>query len=229
MKLIELTDTLGLDAISTGNCLGYEMEMKNKFGDFKFAVDTLLQISEHKHGLSEGVKRYSNNAPNAMQTKGIEFPAYLAHINPGFAFAIAGQHMSMDTYNSWIYKDSTMEAKNTVDEWVENIFRGPQMILYDMNGVCKFAKVSFDEVAQFYNQVYNNSSVNAHDMRKVARSVHMLARRIDTNQRFDESDDVLPEKCFEKFPDTDAKYFNTKEFFEQVKAGVLKEYKDYKF
>jgi len=228
VELITMTDEYGLDAISAGNCLGYEMQMQNKLGDFEFAKKTLQKIIKKEHGLSEGVKRYSNSAPNAMQTKGIEFPAYLGHFNLGYAFAIAGQHMSMDTYNSWIYKDSTTQATNTVTEWIENIFRGPQMILYDMNGACKFAKVTFDEVAQLYNNVYG-TNVNAHNMRSVARRVHMLARRIDINQGFNESDDTLPEDCFKEITNSNAPYFNTKEFFEKVKAGVLEEYKNYKF
>jgi aldehyde:ferredoxin oxidoreductase len=228
MSLIELSDTLGLDAISTGTSLGYEMELRNKFGDFEFAKDLIYKIAKNEHGLAQGVKRYSNNASIAMQTKGIEFPAYLGHINPGFAFAIAGQHMSMDTYNSWVYKDSTTEATNSIDEWVENIIRGPQMILYDMNGLCKFAKVSFDDVSKLYDTTYGTTT-NGNDMRNVAKRIHMLARRIDQSQGFNESDDTLPDKCFEVLPNTDAPYFNTKEFFNKVKEGVLNEYKNYKF
>jgi len=218
LELINLADNFGLDSISAGVCLGYEMEKQGRFGDFSFAKELLEKIGRGEHGLKQGVMRYSDNAPNAMHVKGIEMAAYLGNFNPGYAFAIAGSHMSMDTYNRAWYPG----AENTIDEWVENIVRGPNMILYDMNGLCKFAKVGFEDVAELYERIYGEK-ISAEDLKEVAKKVNLRARRIDCRQGFTQDDDVLPEKCYEDLG-SNVPHFNTKEFFEQVKKRVYEEF-----
>ncbi|MGV8086671.1 MAG: aldehyde ferredoxin oxidoreductase C-terminal domain-containing protein [Candidatus Woesearchaeota archaeon] len=229
MSLIEIVDLSGLDSISAGVSIGYEMERLNKFGDYDFAKDLLLKIANNEHGLSEGTFRYAKTngftLDYAMQVKGIELAAYQPNFNPGYAFALGGPHMTMDTYNGAWYKDSKGSAENTVQEWVDNIIRGPQMILYDLHGLCKFSKVNFDHIANFYNVLYD-SNATADDMRNVTKKVHMLGRSIDKRLGFTKDDDTLPKRGFNDILGV-VPHFNTKEFFEAVKLGVYKEYEKY--
>ncbi|MFH1637469.1 MAG: aldehyde ferredoxin oxidoreductase N-terminal domain-containing protein [Candidatus Woesearchaeota archaeon] len=221
-QLINLSDSLGIDSISAGVCLGYEMENQGTFSDFEFAKKLLEEIGNGTHPLKEGVMRYSNSAPNAMQVKGIEMAAYPGSLNPGYAFAIAGPHMSIDTYNRAWYPNAT----NSVEEWVENIFRGSNMILYDMHGLCKFAKAGFEDVAKLYENIYGEK-ITANDLKETARKVNLRARMIDFSLGFTEDDDVLPENCFNDYGSA-VRHFNTKEFFEEVKKGVYEKFKDIK-
>jgi len=222
MELIEITDMLGMDGISAGVSLGFEMDRQGRFGDFAFAKELLLKIANGEHDLKDGVFRYAPGAPNAMHAKGIEFPAYLGNLNPGYAFAIGGGHMTMDTYNSWCYRDEKGNATNSVEEWIENIVRGPQMMLYDMNGICKFAKVDFSQVAELYNRVYGES-VTPDDLRTVTKLTQLRVRRIDESRGFGPEDDVLPAACHKDLGFM-IPHFNTPEFFSAVKEGVYARY-----
>lgn len=215
MELVNLSDGLGLDSMSAGVCLGYEMAKQDRFGDFEFARDLLRRIGAAEHGLKDGVMRYSGNAPDAMHVKGVELAAYLGHQNPGYAFAIAGPHTSIDTYNRAIYPG----AANSVEEWVENIaVRGHYMILYDMNGLCKFAKVDFDHVAALHNYLLGDN-ITAQDLKAVTTKVRDMARGIEARLGFTHQDDVLPAKCHEDIGSS-VPHFNTLEFFAELKKGV---------
>lgn len=234
MELIRLSDEYGLDSISTGVCLGYEMQQKGKLGDFEFAKNLIHSIARGEHALKDGLMIYSNGARNAMQVKGIELAAYPGNTNPGYAFAIAGPHMSIDTYNgAWYVDPKTKErAKNDVAEWIENIVRGPQIMLYDMNGICKFAKVSFDDVGKLFEKVYGQE-LSADELRTLTKKVNLRARLIDERLGFNKEDDCLPDACHDDYGSPLLKHFNTREFFADVKKGVYERYeqmkKDYGF
>lgn len=230
LGLVAMADSLGMDAMSAGVCIGYEMDKQNKFGDFELAKDLMKKIGNGDHPLKDGIFRYAGNAPNAMHAKGIEFAGYLGNLNPGYAFAVGGGHMTMDTYNSWSFKDALGSATNSVDEWVENIIRGPQIMLYDMNGICKFAKVDFDHVAELYDRNFEKK-ITADDLRAVAKLVHFVVRKMDESRGFGPEDDVLPANCHKDLGFI-IPHFNTEEFFAKVKDGVHRQYaimdKDYK-
>lgn len=215
MELIEMSDRYGIDSISAGVGIGYEMGRQDKFGDFEFAKGLLKIIAAGEHGLSEGVMRYSNRDKNAMQVKGVEFAAYPGHTNLGYAFAIAGPHTSMDTYNrAWKFPED-----NTVDGWVGNILRGIKAILPDEHGMCKFAKPTFEEIATLYDSVYGEQ-ISVDDLNKNPVDVYLKARAIDAKLGFTNEDDTLPDRCFEPYNGSKIPHFNTREFFEEVKTGV---------
>jgi aldehyde:ferredoxin oxidoreductase len=222
MKLIEMVDGYGMDSMSTGVCLGFEMQRTGKFGDFGFAKKLIRQIAHGHHPLKDGVFRVAGNDPSAMHVKGIEFAAYIGNLNPGYAFAIGGGHMTMDTYNGWCFQDANGRATNSVDEWVENIIRGPQIILYDMNGICKFAKVNFDQVAELVRRVYGDS-VNADELRDVSKLVNYRVMLLDKSRGFCSEDEVLPLSCHRDMGFV-IPHFNTLEFFDAVKKGVYARY-----
>lgn len=226
MELIRLTDDYGLDSISTGVCLGYEMQRTGKLGDFEHAKSLIHAIAKGEHPLKDGLMIYTNGARNAMQVKGLELAAYPGNTNPGYAFAIAGPHMSIDTYNgAWYVDPKTGErAKNDVAEWIENIVRGPQIMLYDMNGICKFAKVGFDDVGKLFGRVFGQE-LSADELRTLTKKVNLRARLIDQRLGFTEEDDCLPDACHDDYGSHVLKHFNTREFFAEVKKGVYERYR----
>ena len=111
------------------------------FGQFEKIRELIVRTGRGElRAVGQGVKRLSEllgETSYAMHVKGLELPAYLPETNPGYAFAIAGGHMSMGTH-MYLAK----EGKTSVDEWVEVITRqGLLQVGYDMIGLCKFVGV----------------------------------------------------------------------------------------
>lgn len=230
VEIISLTDDLGLDAMSTGVVLGYIIGYNERckeglrFGDVEGIKKEIRDIGLGKNKfLAQGVKQMSkalNETDYAMHCKGIELAAYLGNINPGYAFAFAGMHTSMDTYNRAFYKGGKC---NDVDEWKGNItHRGLAPLLYDMNGLCKFSKVGFNDVAKLLNYVHG-VNVSEDELKDVTKKVYLLGRAIDEMQGFTEADDVLPLGCHKDMNVNGVEHFNTPEFFKELKKGVYAE------
>jgi len=218
-SIVKMTDHLGLDAISNGTSIGYLLEQEKRFGDVNYVKDVVQAIAAGKHPLARGLFRYAGNAPNAMHVKGLPFAAYLANLNPAVAIALLS-HMSHDSYNAWCYKDDKSSATNSLEEWIENGIRGSQIMLYDMNGLCKFLKADFNQVGQLFKHVYGKD-VSPDELRKTARLVNLLGRVLDERLGFRPEDEVLPARCHEDFGFL-IPHFNTPEFFNAFKEGFYK-------
>ncbi len=216
MELIQFADAQGLDAISFGVALGCALEQAKRLGDVDY-VRSLCRAIQDGSGDVFGlgvVRMCGYSHAGAMHVKGIEFPAYPGFFNPGYAFAVAGPHMSMDTYNrAW-----QIDATNSVEEWTRNILRGPLIMLYDMIGVCKFAKLTFEQVAALYNSA-TRENVTVSELKDAVLTVYFQAREIDKKMGFTEEDDVLPRRCFEEHQST-IQRFLTPEFFFELKKKV---------
>ena len=222
LELVNLSDSFGLDVMSAGVCIGFEMERLGRFGDFEFAKDLVSKISTAQHPLRDGVFRYRPGDPKAMHVKGIEFAAYLGNLNPGYAFVIGGPHRTSDTYNAWCYKDKFGAATNSVSEWVDNIDRGPQIILYDMDGLCGFSKVDFEHVAILFFNRYQEK-VTPDDLRDVAKLVNHRVRKMDERLGFSSVEEVLPAYCYKDLGFI-IPHFNDEKFFQEVKEGVYQRF-----
>ncbi|MBE0597379.1 MAG: aldehyde:ferredoxin oxidoreductase, partial [Desulfuromonadales bacterium] len=112
-QLIHLADNLGMDAISLGVTISYLLSYNERhpqqpllngatFGAFEKIRELVEQAGRGE--LAEigcGSKRLSEQTGEtgyAYHVKGLEIPAYLPETNPGYAWAIAGGHMSMGSY-----------------------------------------------------------------------------------------------------------------------------------
>ncbi len=114
-----------------------------------FSTGRLSAISQKSGSLSKqtgqgsipeigrGCRRLSESTGEtgyAYHVKGLELPAYQPETNPGYAWAIAGGHMSMGTYGML-----AREGKTDLDSWVKAITRDKlQIVGFDMIGLCKF-------------------------------------------------------------------------------------------
>jgi len=115
--------------------------------------------------------------------------------------------------------------------WVDNIIRGPKMMLYDLNGLCKFAKVSFEDVGLLYDRVYGRGTegmekdgLDVEELKQITQQVQLLGRKIDNRLGFTNEDDMLPAECFKPYPGSNVKNFMTREFFDKVREGVYEKY-----
>ncbi len=148
-KLIHLCDNYGMDAITIGVTVAYVLAYNEKhpeqpllngasFGDFtkirelveKTGQGRLPEIGQGSMRLSES----TGETAYAYHVKGLELPAYQPETNPGYAWAIAGGHMSMGTYGML-----AREGATDVDSWVKAITEDKlQIVGFDMIGLCKF-------------------------------------------------------------------------------------------
>lgn len=152
-RLIQLGDNYGMDAISLGVTISYALAYNERhpeqpilngatFGDFDKICELIAQAGEGKlPEIGKGSMRLSEQMGEtayAYHVKGLEIAAYQPESNPGYAWAIAGGHMSMGTYGLL-----TREGKSDLDSWVQGITEDKLHIVgFDMIGLCKFFDIA---------------------------------------------------------------------------------------
>lgn len=151
--LIHLCDNYGMDAISVGVTISYLLAYNERhperpllngatFGEFDKILDLVKQTGTGTlPEIGRGSMRLSASTGEtgyAYHVKGLELPAYQPETNPGYAWAIAGGHMSMGTYGML-----AREGKTDLDAWVNAITRDKlQIVGFDMIGLCKFFDIA---------------------------------------------------------------------------------------
>ncbi len=219
--LVELGDEYGMDSISLGGVLGFAMEHNLEgleFGDADGAAEAIRRIGTGLSPLlSQGVRRIARQMgleASAVHSHGLELAAYLGNTDPGAAFALVGNHMTMSTFNSAINKLIT-----TVDEWeTEIVDLGVRRLIYDMVGLCKFANTPVDMWTPLLAEYGITCSVD--DLYDTSLDIYRMGRNLDYQQGFTSDDDVLPDRCFHPLPGQGTPQFMTREFFEQLKPRV---------
>ena len=227
--LIGLADELGMDSISLGVTLGYVMEYNRRnngtlvdglsFGDFDAVANAIGAAADGRlPELGMGVKRIADRTGEsgyAMHSKGVEYPAYQPHINPGFPWALAGGHMTMRTFMLYV-----TERQIDIDYWVDAITEtGPLFLLDDITGLCKFANASPEMEAEALRTV-TGLAVTGDDLTRVVMRTQLRGYANERRQGFDVDDYRLPAEAHGPMGDTDDEVFNTPEFFNELRARV---------
>jgi aldehyde:ferredoxin oxidoreductase len=237
-ELVELTDQLGIDAISCGVSLSYAMEFNRRntdagkaiagglaYGDAAATRHAIESIGEGKlPQLGQGVLRLSEEIGEpdyAMHSKGMEFPAYLPQTNPGYPWALAGGHMSMRTYLVLLN-----ERETGIDYWVDTITsaeRGLSILRDDLVGICKFSGLANDDVSEAVTMA-TGVSVSGEDLRDAVLRTFLRGYRLERLQGFTKDDYQLPADVLEKSDAIELPYFNTPEFFAELQEKVLEKF-----
>lgn len=233
-ELVELVDEMGMDSISCGTTLSYAMEYNRrhpdtpvagglKYGDFKATRDVIVKMGTGQlQDLGQGVLRLSQqvNAPEyAMHSKGVEYPAYLPHTNPGYPWALAGGHMSMKTYLLLLYERDT-----TMDYWVDaitNPARGWAILRDDFTGVCKFAGLQNDMMSDAVEAIAD-LKCTPEILLQTVRRAFLRGYLLEKRQGFVDADYTMPAECHEKHAHIQLPYINSPEFFGELKEKVTK-------
>lgn len=232
-ELVALVDEMGMDSISCGVTLSYVMEYNKRhagngsmiadglqYGDFEGARRAIENIGLGRMELlGQGVKRLSEQLQEtdyAAHVKGVELPAYLPQTNPGYPWALAGGHMSMRTYLLYVF-----EKETSVDYWVEAILkRGIQILRDDFLGVCKFANLD-DESMCTAVRALTGLELTVDQLQRVIRRTFLRGYRLERRQGFTDDDYVLPKMAHEKYDQIQLPYFNSPQFFQELKDRVL--------
>ena len=230
LTLIELTDELGMDSISVGVTLGYAMDYNRRngtslagglsFGDVEGTRRAIEDIAGGRSpALGQGVMRLADQTGEtayAMHSKGVEYPAYQPHTNPGYPWALAGGHMSMRTMMLFL-----IEREVGVEYWVDAITnRGPLYLMDDITGLCKFANIGPDLEAEAL-RVATGLEVDGDELKAVVMRTFLRGYANERRQGFGEDDYRLPDAAHHPMENSDLPYFNTVEFFEEVQSKVL--------
>ncbi len=229
-SLIELTDELGMDSISLGVTLGYAMDNNRRtgsrllgglaFSDPAGVTEAIRAVAAGRlPELGQGVKRLSEQAGEtayAMHSKGLEYPAYQPHTNPGFPWALAGGHMSMRTFFLYV-----IERETGVDYWVDAITnRGPLYLMDDITGLCKFANVGPDFEAEAL-RIATGLNITGEQLAATVMRTFLRGYACERRSGFGTDDYRLPAAAHEPMEGSNLPHFNTSEFFEEVQSRVM--------
>ncbi len=230
LELCEVVDQYCMDSISVGTTLSYAMEYNRRnpdkmiahgvtYGDYKTAYKVLEEIGQGKlPELGQGTLRLSKElgAPEfAMQSKGMEYAAYLPQTNPGYPWALAGGHMSMKTYLLLL-----VEKETGMDYWVDAITnRGLAILRDDFLGVCKFSGMSDENMAKAITAL-TGLAVSVEEIQKTIRRVFLRGYRLELRQGFTDADYTMPEEAHDEYPQIQLPHFNSREFFGELKQKV---------
>lgn len=230
LELCELVDQYCMDSISIGTSLSYMMEYNRRnpdnriaggvtFGDYTGTERVIREIGEGKLPLvGEGCMRMANQLGQpeyAMHSKGMEYPAYLPQTNPGYPWALAGGHMSMKTYLLLVNEKDT-----AMDYWVDAITnRGLAILRDDFTGACKFCGLTDDYMVRAITGLTGLNITEA-DIQRTIRRVFLRGYRLEQRQGFTDADYVMPSEIHNEYREIQLPYFNTAEFFSELKEKV---------
>jgi len=236
LELCELVDQYCMDSISIGTSLSYVMEYNRRnpetpivdglqFGDFHGCERVVKEIGEGRLPLvGQGCLRMGSELGQleyAMQSKGMEYPAYLPQTNPGYPWALAGGHMSMRTYLLLVNEKDT-----GIDYWVDAITnRGLSILRDDFTGGCKFTGLANADIVTAIHALTGLELTEA-DIETTIRRMFLRGYRLEQRQGFTDDDYVMPADIHNEYTEIELPYFNTAEFFSELKQKVQKRIQD---
>lgn len=210
-SLIHLADNYGMDSISLGVTVSYVLSYNERhpeqpllngarYGEYAKIRELVEQAGQGKlPEIGRGSKRLSESAGEtsyAYHVKGLELPAYQPETNPGYAWAIAGGHMSMGTYGLL-----TREGKSDMESWVEGITRTKlQIVGFDMIGLCKFFDITKGICTQMVVDCIKsefNMDVTAESIAAAVRRSFLRGLALELRQGYEKDEFCLPAEVWE--------------------------------
>jgi len=234
-RLIQLGDNYGMDSISLGVTISYVMAYNERhpespvlngatFGDYEKARELIIQAGEGQlPEIGQGSMRFSEQLGEtdyAYHVKGLEIPAYQPETNPGYAWAIAGGHMSMGTYGML-----TREGKTDLDSWVQGITEDKLHIVgFDMIGLCKFFDIAKGIGTQMVVDCLKsefNLDISTDEIRAAVRRAFLRGLALELRQGYTKDEFCIPAEVI-KDPNPNIKLTNITgpEFLDQLATRV---------
>lgn len=215
MNLIETVEDMGLDAMSTGVCLGWatealekgiiseeQTEVKLKFGSFKEYVTAIRNIATCKNqfylDLARGVKHASKvygGRDFAMQVAGNEMPGYHTGYGSVVGYAVGTRHSHLCNGG---YSFDQGVTKLSPDEIVENIFKEEiERCMLNSLTICLFARKVYDRetIIKAFKAV--KVDITNEELDEIAKRTYVNKLLLKKELGFDLSDIKLPKRFFE--------------------------------
>jgi len=210
-RLIQLGDNYGMDSISLGVTIAYLLAYNERhpeapilngasFGDYEKIRELIIRAGRGElPEIGQGSMRLSHRLGEpayAYHVKGLELPAYQPETNPGYAWAIAGGHMSMGTYGLL-----TREGKSDLDSWVKGITEDKlQIVGFDMIGLCKFFDIAKGIGTQMVVDCLKSEfgfDVTTDAIRAAVRRAFLRGLALELRQGYAKAEFCLPAEVFE--------------------------------
>jgi aldehyde:ferredoxin oxidoreductase len=226
IKLVEMSDDLGMDAMSAGVTISWAMECYEKglltkeecdglepnFGNEDAAIALMEKIA-YREGigdlLAEGSKRASErlgkgSAHFAMHCKGLEFPGYdprsLKTTAAGYAVGTRGACHN----RSLAYE---LDIKGVFNRFTAEPGRGKAMVdnenfacTLDCLVLCKFLRNCFKDFSHDVADVYTMTTgipLSAEELMAVGERVCNLKKAFNIREGWTRADDTLPPRILE--------------------------------
>ena len=235
-QLIKLGDNYGMDSITLGVTVSYVLSYNQRhpekpllngatFGDYQKIRELVIGAGEGRlPEIGRGSMRLSQatgETSYAYHVKGLELPAYQPETNPGYAWAIAGGHMSMATYGLL-----TREGKSDLESWVTGITQTKLNIVgFDMIGLCKFFDIGKGIGTQMVVDCLQSEcglTVTTAELAASVRKAFLRGLAMELRQGYSKEEFTLPAEVFEK-PNADIKLppvVASPEFFAELSQRV---------
>jgi len=234
-RLIKLADNYGMDAISLGVTVAYALSYNERhperpllngavFGDYEKIRALVVAAGEGlQPEIGRGSKRLSESTGEtayAYHVKGLELPAYQPETNPGYAWAIAGGHMSMGTYGLL-----TREGKSDIDSWVRGITQEKLNIVgFDMVGLCKFFDITKGIGTQMVVDCLQSEfglELTGEEIAAAVRRAFLRGLALELRQGYGRDEYTLPAEVFERpNPNIQLPPITSVEFFAELGKRV---------
>ncbi len=229
--LVSLCDQLGMDSISLGATIAYVLDYNQRhpesalcnaasFGDFEKIREIILatgrgELPQVGHGVMRLAAQTGDTA-YAMHVKGLELPAYLPETNPGYAWAVAGGHMSMMTYMLY-----ALEGNGSVEYWRKAITeRGLLFVRDDLIGVCKFAMLDVEGAVQAL-ELGAGLTIDPGELLAAVRRSFIRALWLERKQGYQKAEYTLPAQVSDNpNPALKAEHFVSREFLDELSSEV---------
>lgn len=234
-RLIQLGDNYGMDSISLGVTIAYALSYNERhpdkpmlngatFGDYEKIRELVIAAGEGRlPAIGRGSKRLSESTGEtsyAYHVKGLELPAYQPETNPGYAWAIAGGHMSMGTYGLL-----TREGKSDIESWVKGITQDKLHIVgFDMIGLCKFFDIAKGIGTQMVVDCLQSEfglEVSAEEIAAAVRRAFLRGLALERRQGYAKEEYTLPAEVFERpNPNIQLPHITSTQFFSELEKRV---------
>ena len=212
-KAVDLCNNLGLDAISTGNVIGFAMECRERellkqapeFGDpvgQRKLIRDIVYRRELGQILSEGVRKAAekiNCNKYAIHVKGLELPGYDPRASWGMALAYAtsdrgGCHQRAFTVRAEIDGILKRFSAKNVAKYVKEV-QDERAIAYSLI-VCDFMPFKIDDFIEALSIIVGLTLTKEKYM-KIGERIWNLTRLFNIREaRVSKKDDTLPWRFF---------------------------------
>ena len=230
-----LVDDLGMDTISLGNVTALAMEAYEKgyidknitnglelgFGNIDAQMELARMIAYRKgigDILAEGAREFvmwlgGDAYKMALETKGLEYPAYDPRGSVGMALAYATSDRGACHLRAWPIAE---EAFGDMDPFTPEGKAELVINMQDLNAVkwsmifCDFLDADYEMIANYFNYV-TGLNYSADTMRLIGERINNLIRLFNVREGFSRKDDYIPYRiAHEKMPSGPNKGFSVK-------------------
>ncbi len=214
---VYLCNNLGLDAISTGNVIGFAMECRERgllkdapsFGNKEGQLELIKKIA-FREGigdlLAEGVKRASEKIGGesykfAMHVKGLEIPGYEPRASWGMALAYATSdrgacHQRVWTVKAELYGILKRFSTEGIAKFVKEV-QDERAVAYSLI-VCDFTPLDVDDFIKALKYALG-FEYSADEYLKIGERIWNLTRVFNIREAgVSRKDDTLPPRVFEE-------------------------------